>query len=71
MTAQGLSPSGEMYTRVLYPLEFLESSTETLLMCGLFAAADLCLRSATCVAVSQIQLLLVSLELAVMNRSRV
>jgi hypothetical protein len=26
----------------LYPLEFLESNAETLLMCGLFAAADPC-----------------------------
>ena len=60
-----------MNIRVLYPLEFLESSAETLLICGLFAAADPCQRSVMCVAVSQMQLLLVSLELAMMNRSRV
>jgi hypothetical protein len=69
--ARGLPPSGGMYTRVSYPLEFLESSAETLLMCGLPAAANPCRRSATCVNVSQMQLLLVSLELAMMNRSRV
>ena len=40
--AQGLPPSGGTYTRVLYPLEFLESSAETLLTCGLLAAADPC-----------------------------
>ena len=52
--ARDLSPSGEMYTRVLYPLKFLESNTETLLMCGLFATADPCRRSTMCVAISQI-----------------
>jgi hypothetical protein len=66
--AWGLSPSGEMYTRVSYPLVFLKSSAETILICGLFAAADPYRRSMMCDAVSQIQLLLVSLELAVMNR---
>ena len=71
MTAWGLSPSGKIYTRVLYPLEFLESNAETLLTCGLFAATDPCQRSMTCVDVSQMRLLLVSLELAVINRSRV
>ena len=64
VTAQGLPPSGGTYIRVLYPLEFLESSAETLLMCWLFAVADPCWRSTTCVNVSQMWLLLVSLELA-------
>ena len=54
--AQGLSPSGKMHTRMSYPLEFLESNAETLLMCGLFAAADPCQRSTMCVDVSQMQL---------------
>ena len=39
---RGLPPSGGMYTRVSYPLEFLESHAETLLTCGLLAAADPC-----------------------------
>ena len=71
MTAWALLPSGGMYTRVSYPLEFLESSTETLLTYGLLAAVDPSQRSMMCVDVSQMRLLLVSLELAVMNRSRV
>ena len=69
--ARGFPPSGGMYIMVSYPLEFLESNAETLLMCGLFATADPCQRSSMCVDVSQMWLLLVSLELAVMNRSRV
>ena len=72
MTTLGLlSSSGDINMRMLYPLVFHESNAETLLMCELFAAADPYPRRATCVAISQVQLLLVSLELAVVNRSRV
>ena len=68
MTALGLLlTSGDMYRRTSYPLLFCESNAETLLMYWLFAAADPCRRSATCVAVSQVRLLLVSLELAMVE----
>jgi hypothetical protein len=54
-----------------YPRLFLWSSADTNVILSLDACADRGLLRATCVSSSQMRVLLVSLELAVVEQSRV
>jgi hypothetical protein len=57
--------------RTLYPHLFLWSSADTNVILSLVACADCGLLRATCVSSSQMRVLLVSLELAMVEQSRV
>jgi hypothetical protein len=57
--------------RTSYPRLFLGSSADTNVILSLVACADHGLLRATCVSSSQTRVLLVSLELAVVEQSRV
>jgi hypothetical protein len=63
--------TGGQNRRTLYPLLFLLSNTDMNVMCLLFACAELVLLRAMCMSSSQICVLLVSLELAMVEQSRV
>jgi hypothetical protein len=73
VTALALFPviAGGLNRRTSYPHLFLWSRVDTNVICLLFACVDLGLLRATCVSSSQMRVLLVSLELAVVEQSRV
>jgi hypothetical protein len=73
VTALAFCPvdAGGLNKRTLYPHLFLGSSADTNVILSLFACADLGLLRATCVSSSQMCVLLVSLELAMVEQSRV
>jgi hypothetical protein len=63
--------AGGLNKRTLYPCLFLRSSANTNVILLLVACADCGLLRATYVSSSQTRVLLVSLELAVLEQSRV
>ena len=69
MTALGFFPSveGGLYKRMSYPLLFWLSRADKNSICELFACGEPFLLKATWVSSSQMQVLLVSLELAVVE----
>ena len=73
VTALALFPvaAGGLNRRTLYPRLFLWSRADMNVIHSLFACADLALLRATCVSSSQTHVLLVSLELAMVEQSRV
>jgi len=73
VTALAFCPvcAGGRNKRTSYPCLFLWSSADTNVILSLDACADRGLLRATCVSSSQTRVLLVSLELAVVERSRV
>jgi hypothetical protein len=60
--------AGGLNRRTSYPRLFLESSAETNVILSLVACADRGLLRATCVSSNQTRVLLVSLELAVVEK---
>jgi hypothetical protein len=73
VTALAFCPvcAGGLNKRMLHPRLFLWLSADTNVILSLDACADRGLLRATCVSSSQMRVLLVSLELAVVERSRV
>jgi hypothetical protein len=73
VTALAFCPvcAGGLNRRTSYPRLFLWSSADTNVILSLDAWADRGLLKATCVSSNQIRVLLVSLELAVVEQSRV
>jgi hypothetical protein len=73
VTALAFCPvcAGGLNKRTSYPRLFLWSSADTNVILSLDACADRGLLRATCVSSSQTRVLLVSLELAVVEQSRV
>jgi hypothetical protein len=73
VTALAFCPvcAGGLNKRTSYPRLFLWSSADTNVILSLDAWADRGLLRATCVSSSQMRVLLVSLELAVVEQSRV
>jgi hypothetical protein len=63
--------AGGLNKRMLYPRLFLGSSADTNVILSLVAYADRGLLRVTCVSSSQTRVLLVSLELAMVEQSRV
>jgi hypothetical protein len=64
-------PAGGLNKTTSYPHLFLGSSADTNVILSLVACADHSLLRVTCVSSSQTRVLLVSLELAVVEQSRV
>jgi hypothetical protein len=73
VTALAFCPvvAGGLNKRTLYPRLFLRSSADMNVILSLVACADHGLLRATCVSSNQTRVLLVSLELAVVEQSRV
>jgi hypothetical protein len=73
VTALAFCPvaAGGLNKRMSYPYLFLRSSAETDVILSLVACADRGLLRVTCVSSNQTHVLLVSLELAVVEQSRV
>jgi hypothetical protein len=73
VTALAFCPvaAGGLNKRTSYPRLFLGSSAETNVILSLVVCADCGLLRATCVSSSQTHVLLVSLELAMIEQSRV
>jgi hypothetical protein len=73
VTALAFCPvcAGGLNKRTSYPCLFLWSSADTNVILSLVAYADYGLLRAMCVSSSQMRVLLVSLELAVVEQSRV
>jgi hypothetical protein len=73
VTALAFCPmvAGGWNKRMLYPLLFLGSSAKTNVILSLVACADCGLLRAMCVSSSQMRVLLVSLERAMVEQSRV
>jgi hypothetical protein len=73
VTALAFCPvaAGGLNKRTSYPLLFLRSSADMNVILSLVACADRGLLRVTCVSSSQMRVLLVSLELAVVEQSRV
>jgi hypothetical protein len=72
VTALAFCPvaAGGLNKRMLYPRLFLGSRADTNVILSLVACADRGLLRVTCVSSSQTRVLLVSLELAVVEKSR-